>query len=249
MKKLYGEFNQQDWLQASKMTLDQVPESIILHGEDGNIFENISEWEPVFDSIISRPRWNMIIGKKKNKVIGFTNVIWAPMTALIVHRFAMMGTKKFIQIGYCGGLKSELAYGDILLVDKAYSEDGVSNQYWSDRNIFLPDDLLFRKTQSLLSSQDYPYKIGSIVTTSAMLLETKESISAWQKQGLWGVDGEIATTFAIAEKYNAKAISLLTCSDNLALGDTFYNNDENRLSLEEDAFEKIQNIAFEIAMA
>lgn len=121
MKKIYGDFNKQDWLQISNMTEADVPETIILHGEDGNISENIEEWEPAFESVLSRPRWSMFIGKKKNKIVGFANVIWAPMAALVVHKFAMMGTKRFIQIGYCGGLSPDLKYGDILLVRSASS--------------------------------------------------------------------------------------------------------------------------------
>ena len=69
MRKLYGDFDKEDWLRASQMTEDQVPSTIILHGEDGNIAENIAEWEPAFEAILSRPRWNMFIGSRKNKRI------------------------------------------------------------------------------------------------------------------------------------------------------------------------------------
>ncbi len=60
MKKLYGDFDKNDWLRISEMTEADVPETIILHGEDGNIAENIAEWEPAFESVLSRPRWNML---------------------------------------------------------------------------------------------------------------------------------------------------------------------------------------------
>lgn len=98
MRKLYGEFTKEDWLRVSGMTANDVPDAIILHGEDGNVAENIAEWESSFDAIASRPRWNMFVGNKGKKKIGFANVIWAPMTALVVHKFALMGTKRFIQI-------------------------------------------------------------------------------------------------------------------------------------------------------
>ena len=249
MKKLYGDFDKNDWLRISEMTEADVPETIILHGEDGNIAENIAEWEPAFESVLSRPRWNMIIGKRNDKRIGFANVIWAPMAALIIHKFAMMGTKRFIQIGYCGGLTKDLKYGDILVVTGAKAEDGVSTQYWPDRNSFSASMALVEKAQFLLTEKSQPYKIGPVVTTSAMFLETEKTVSAWQKDGYWGVDGETATTFAVAEKFGAESISLLTCSDNLALGDTFYNSDVDRFNLEENAFEKIQSLALELSLS
>ena len=82
-----------------------------------------------------------------------------------------------------------------------------------------------------------------------MFLETEQVVKNWQAQNYLGVDGETATTFAEAERYGAESISLLTCSDNIALGDTFYNSDSDRFALEEDAFEKIQNLAWELSLA
>ena len=75
MKKLYGDFTKDDWLRVSKMSEDEVPHTIILHGEDGNVDKNIAEWEPVFESVLCRPRWNMFIGQKSKRRIGFVNVI------------------------------------------------------------------------------------------------------------------------------------------------------------------------------
>jgi len=248
MKKIYGDFNKQDWLQNSHLNESEVPETIILHGEDGNVTENIGEWESAFESIVSRPRWNMIVGKRRNKLIGFANVIWAPMTALIVHKFAMMGTKHFIQIGYCGSLSAHLNYGEILLVKSAKSEDGVSTQYFPNELEFFPGNNLFNKAEMLLKEKKYLYKTGSIVTTSAMFLETQNVVKNWQSNNYIGVDGETATTFAVAQKFGAEAISILTCSDHVALGDTLFNSDDDRSNLEEEAFGKIQNLALALSV-
>lgn len=247
-KKIYGDFDKNDWLQISNMTEADVPETIILHGEDGNVAENIAEWEPAFDSILSRPRWNMIIGQKNLKTIGFANVIWAPMVALVVHKFAMMGTRRFIQIGYCGGLSTELKYGDILLVESAKAEDGVSSQYFPARNTFGASEKFLSRAESVLRKQNHVFKKGSVVTTSAMFLETEQIVKNWQSQNYLGVDGETATTFAVAEKFGAESISLLTCSDHIGIGDTFFNSDLERALQEEGAFGKIQNVAWELCL-
>ncbi len=247
MKKLYGDFDKNDWLRVSQMKESDVPETIILHGEDGNITENIAEWEPAFESILCRPRWNMIVGVRNGKKVGFVNVCWAPMAALIVHKFAVMGTKRFIQIGYCGGLSEKLKYGEILLVQAAKAEDGVSNQYFPDQVIFKSSDALVAEARKILTSESFPFQIGNVVTTSAMFLETHKTVSLWDKQGYIGVDGETSTTLAVAQKFGAEAISLLTCSDNLALGDNFYETSANRVDLEETAFERIQKLALQLS--
>jgi purine-nucleoside phosphorylase len=247
MKKLYGDFDKNDWLRISQMKESDVPETVILHGEDGNIADNIAEWEPAFESILCRPRWNMFVGSRKNKKVGFVNVCWAPMAALVVHKFAAMGTKRFIQIGYCGGLSEKLKYGEILIVQAAKAEEGVSNQYFSDRNIFNSSEVLVKKAEVILTSESFPFQLGNVVTTSAMFLETHKIISSWNHQGYIGVDGETSTTLAVAQKFGAEAISLLTCSDNLALGDNFYETCSDREDSIEVAFERIQNLALQLS--
>lgn len=247
MKKLYGEFNKFDWLRVSQMKESDIPETVILHGEDGNINDNIAEWEPAFDSILCRPRWNMFVGTRKNKKIGFVNVCWAPMAALIVHKFAVMGTTRFIQIGYCGGLSKGLKYGEILIVQEAKAEDGVSNQYIPNKVIFESTETLVRKAKDILTSESFSFQLGKVVTTSAMFLETEQIVKSWSDNGYIAVDGETATTLAVAQKFGAEAISLLTCSDNLAQGDNFYESHEERELAEEVAFERIQNLALQLS--
>ena len=66
---------------------EEIPHTINLHGEDGNVAENIAELEPAFESVLCRPRWNMFVGQKFERRIGFVDVIWAPMAALIVQYF------------------------------------------------------------------------------------------------------------------------------------------------------------------
>jgi len=248
MRKLYGDFDKEDWLRASQMTEDQVPSTIILHGEDGNIAENIAEWEPAFEAILSRPRWNMFIGSRKNKRIGFVNVCWAPMAALVVHKFAAMGTRRFIQIGYCGGLTADLKYGEVLVAHSARAEDGVASQYFPNKSVFASSPNLVSKAIEIMKREKFPHQVGNVISTSAMFLETTAVVNKWNEQGYIGVDGETATTLAVASKFNAESISLLTCSDNLALGNTFYDADETRQSLEDKAIERIQNVSLELAL-
>lgn len=166
MKKLYGDFDKNDWLRLSQMKEADVPETIILHGEDGNFTENMVDWETAFECILSRPRWNMFVGSRKNKKIGFAQVCWAPMAALVVHKFAIMGTRRFIQIGYCGGLSEKLKYGEVLVVRSAKAEDGVSNQYFPDQSIFKSSDVLVEEAQKILTVQSGIY----VLVASSLLV-------------------------------------------------------------------------------
>lgn len=247
MTKLYGDFEKADWLRVSQIKEEEIPHTIILHGEDGNIVENIAEWEPSFDGVICRPQWNMIIGKKSNRHIGFVNVCWAPMAALIVHKYAMLGTQRFIQIGYCGGLSKELRYGDILIVSRAKGEDGVSSAYLPGQMHYEADPTLVSRAETFLDKKHFRYRVGEVVSTSAMFLETSARVEKWASEGLVGVDGETAATFAVARKFRAEAIGLLTCSDNLILGDNFWEMTKEREHAEDTALERIRELALALS--
>jgi len=149
--------------------------------------------------------------------------------------------------GYCGGLTANLKYGEVLIVQSAMSEDGVSDQYFPDQSEFFSSPALVAEAQKILNAEKFPYQPGKIITTSAMFLETERAVQAWSDKGFIGVDGETATTLAVASKFGAECISLLTCSDNLALGDNYYEVDSKREVAEASAFEKIQNLALRLA--
>ncbi|MFP7159412.1 hypothetical protein SFC34_26515 [Priestia aryabhattai] len=68
--------------------------------------------------------------------------------------------------------------------------------------------------------KDYRYVTGTVVSMSAMLLETHEMVKEWALKGYDGVDMETVTTLAIAHKFNKKAIGLLNLSDHIINGNT-----------------------------
>ena len=80
-----------------------------------------------------------------------------------------------------------------------------------------------------------------------MFLETHKTVAVWADQGFVGVDGETATTLAVAEKFGAEAIALLTCSDNLALGDNVWETGEEAEKAEKDAVDRIHQLAVDLA--
>lgn len=134
-----------------------------------------------------------------------------------------------------------------MIVEAAKSEDGVSNQYIPDKIVFESTNSLVKKAEDILTSDSFSFQIGKVVTTSVMFLETQQIVSSWSENGYIAVDGETATTLAVAQRFEAEAVSLLTCSDNLALGDNFYEAHEDRELAEESAFERIQNLALQLS--
>ncbi|MFD2630165.1 nucleoside phosphorylase [Oceanobacillus kapialis] len=240
--KLYGEFTKEDWMEALHIKEEQIPTSFILHGEWEHAW-NLESWSELLGQDQWLPTWNAVTGQYNNTRIGFANVFGGPQAAILAHRFAILGTETMIQTGYFGGLSKQASYGDIFIATGAYMEDGVSRWYLPEQNMVYADQELVKEAIAYCEKKGYSYVTGNIYSTSAMLTETTEMIKNWSNQGFIGVDMETATTFAIAEKYNRRAVGLLNLSDHLIQGDTFYQRPEEYEQIEERTDERIRELA------
>ena len=240
--KLYGDFTKRDWLDAFGVEEHQIPLSFILHGE-WNHEENLNLWKVILKEELWLPKWNTVIGKYKGKNIGFANVYGSPIATTITHQFASAGTNQFIQTGYFGGLSFDVKYGDILIVSEAEMQDGTSHWYLPNNKTVKSDENLLNATIDYCEKKGYSYVVGSVLSTSAMLLETEVMINEWALNGHIGVDMETATTLAVAKRFNKKAIGLLNLSDHLIAGDTLYSYTKERELIEAETDEKIRDVA------
>ncbi|MCZ2259418.1 phosphorylase family protein [Sporosarcina sp. G11-34] len=245
--KLYGEFTKLDWLDALGIDENKVPTSFIIHGE-WNHEENLKLWKETLKNEMLLPKWNAVIGKYNQKNIGFANVYGGPMATNIIHQFASIGTELFIQTGYFGGLSFDVNYGDILIVTEAEMNDGVSQWYLPNNKSVKSDERIVNATIDYCEKKGYKYVTGSVLSTSAMLLETKDIVNDWALNGHFGVDMETATTLAVANKFNKSSISLLNLSDHLIQGDTIYSYTKERERIEAETDEKIRDIALYLSV-
>ncbi|GGA80829.1 nucleoside phosphorylase [Ornithinibacillus halotolerans] len=244
--KLYGDFTREDWLEALKIEEKNIPNTMILHGEWEHQ-ENLTDWRNLLTENQWLPVWNTVIGNFKNKRIGFSNVFGGPQASVIAHRFGILGTEKFIQTGYFGGLSHEVNYGDILIVTGAYMEDGVSQWYLPQDTFVHADQRLVEAAIDFCEQRGYSYVTGSVMSTSAMYMETTDIVRNWSEDGHLGVDMETATTFAISKYFNRKAIGLLNLSDHIIQGETFYQRDEHADQIMDETDERIRELALYLA--
>lgn len=244
--KLYGDFTKEDWLEALHINEDSIPESFILHGEYEHEW-NLSTWKELLHHEQWIPSWNTIVGMYKQHRLGFANVFGGPIAAAVAHRFAVLGTEKFIQTGYFGGLSHDVQYGDIFIVTAAEMEDGVSHWYLSDEKTVKADDELVKEAVKYCEEKGYRYVKGTIYTTGAIMVETTEMVKGWAERGYIGVDMETATTLAVAKKFNKKAVGLLNLSDHIIKGETFYSGDEKRDEIIDCTDEKIRDLALHLS--
>lgn len=78
-------------------------------------------------------------------------------------------------------------------------QDGTSHWYLPNNSSVTSDERLLNETIDYCEKMGYSYVVGSILSTSTILLETNEMISEWASNGHIGVDMETATTLAVAK--------------------------------------------------
>ncbi|QCR30731.1 uridine phosphorylase [Lysinibacillus sp. SGAir0095] len=240
--KFYGDFTKKDWLDAFGVDEKQIPLSFIIHGE-WNHEENLAFWKDLLKKELWLPKWNTIIGEYKETKIGFANVYGSPIATMITHQFALAGTNQFIQTGYFGGLSIDVKYGDILIVSQAEMQDGASHWYLPNSKMVKSDEELLSAAIDYCEKRGYSYVVGSVLSTSVMLLETQEMINEWASNGHLGVDMETAATLSAAKRFDKKAIALLNLSDHLIVGDSLYSYTKERELIEAETDIKIRDLA------
>jgi uridine phosphorylase len=240
--KLYGDFTKEDWKKSLKIEEKYIPDTFILHGEWEHQ-ENLELWKNILTTDQCLPEWNTVIGDHQEKKVGFSNVFGGPSAAITDHLFATLGTEKFIQTGYFGGLSHDVNYGDILIVTGAYMEDGVSQWYSPGETMVYADHALIEAAINFCEKKGYRYVTGSVFSTSAMYMETAEMVKDWSEDGHLGVDMETATTFAIAKYFKRRAVGLLNLSDHIMKGDTFYTTTEEIRQTMEETDNRIRELA------
>jgi purine-nucleoside phosphorylase len=246
MKKLYGDFDKQDWLDALRMSDGDIPEVLVLHGE-WDFAANLKRWAERLGPEVKRPLWNILLGKYESTRLGYSNVFGGPFAAGIAHPMCVMGTTTLLQTGYFGGLSMQVDYGDILIVSQAEMADSASESYLPGETLVEADPGLIEESRRFCESKGYPYQVGSIISTGAFCLETEALAESWSQRGHLGVDMETAATYAVASRFGKKALALLNLSDHLIQGDTFYNYSESRKRIMKETDQRIVEIALYLA--
>lgn len=160
--------------------------------------------------------------KINGKTIWFDIVYGGAYLSELLHIACLFGSRKNFLIGTCGGLQTNLNAGDIIIPTYSYGNESTTRTYQrenKDNKHYSNEDL----SKSIIESIDKRYKTyrGSLVTCQAMMGETLEDVTEWQKEGYLGVEMESSTFFAISNHFNVPSTALLHVSDNLVKNELY----------------------------
>jgi len=138
----------------------------------------------------------------------------APYAVMVLEKLLVLGARMVLALGWCGSLQSGLSIGDLVLPTATISTEGTSGHYPLDGPPD-PDPGLSGILRRLLSISDHRWQEGAVWSTDGFYRETVPQVTAYQAQGVLGVDMEMAALFTVGRFRQTPVAGLLVVSDEL----------------------------------
>ncbi|ACN15900.1 putative purine nucleoside phosphorylase [Desulforapulum autotrophicum HRM2] len=142
----------------------------------------------------------------------------APYATMVEEALIAKGARTLLVFGWCGSLSTDLAIGDIVLVDGAIADEGTSRNYMEPGEDFpriLPDSDLRARLGNELSAGGIAFKSGTLWTTDGIYRETPKKVEFFRNRGAAGVDMECSALFAVGRYRKVRMAAILVVSDEL----------------------------------
>jgi uridine phosphorylase len=211
------ELTRQDWLGFLDLDPERVPPVLILRGTR-NLRTNYDKYRAYFDDVLEIGSPNALfedvfIGRRDGRNVGYASVYGPAMASEITHLFGVLGARLVIQTGVCGALGDGIAAGDLVIATHARCAEGAAECYLPgvqavDASAELVEAVMTDATVNA------PRHAGPVWTTAALLAEGNAEIDCWHAEGYIAADMETATTFAVAEYFGMRRLSMLYAFDN-----------------------------------
>jgi len=141
-----------------------------------------------------------------------------PSAGIVFEELIMLGARRLVRVGTCGGLRADVAMGDTVIAITASADDQSPLRY-AQMDGFAPSaTFTLAETAARLSREagSSTVHVGSIVTSGVFYDPDDTAFGRWQRLGHLGVEMEAAMLYTIAAVRGLEALAIMTVSDLLA---------------------------------
>lgn len=150
--------------------------------------------------------------------------------------------QQLIRIGTCGAFLETIEIGDVILAMSASGDSDANSILFREGHYAATADFeLLLKAHSIAQQKGFHTHQGSIFSTNTFYDTTEHRWEKWIQHGILAVDMETQALYTLAKRFNRKALSLLTVSDNV-ITQAATTHEER-----EKSFTKMMEIALELA--
>ncbi len=157
-----------------------------------------------------------------------TTGMGCPSSGIVFEELVMLGAKRLIRVGTCGGLKPGMTMGDTVIGITATAEDPTPLRV-AQVESYAPTATfeLAEVAAGLSRDSGATVHVGPIVTSGVFYDPDPGTFARWKRLGHVGVEMEAAMMYTIAAIHGLEALAMMTVSDILEeSGETTRISDE-----------------------
>ena len=139
--------------------------------------------------------------------------------AIYVHELlADYGARVLVRIGTCGALRADVRTRDIVLAQTASTDSAMFRDTFAGASFAAAASFdLLRRAHELAIAEGLAVHVGGVLSTDAFYREGAWW-EPWAAHGVLAAEMETAALYTLAARRGARALSILTVSDNLVDG-------------------------------
>lgn len=229
---MYKQLTVEDFRKILSLPSDYKVDAVICHGALRKK-KHKQEFEDIITKLNLTPTYgvvqesgfyeNITVLDINGKRIWFDSSYGGAYLTELLHLGCLLGSKKNILVGSCGGLLQEGNAGDIVIPTYSYGCESSTRMYQpqNEEYIYFSDQAL---NESIKHRIDPKFKIieGKVMTCQGAMMEGWDDIERWSKEDYVGVEMESATLFAVSNYFKVPSSAILFIADNLIKKETLY---------------------------
>ncbi len=168
-----------------------------------------------------------------------------PSAAIVFEELNMLGAKKLIRVGTCGGLQPGMTMGELVIATSATPSDRTALNYTGgEMHAPTADFGMVLSAVKAAQAVDRQIKVGNIVSSDVFYQPDEGLAQRWSDRGTLAVEMEAAVLFTVAAMRKLRAAAMCTVSDVIVDGEFHRISDEAL----KQAVDEMVEIALEVAI-
>ena len=145
-----------------------------------------------------------------------------PSAGIVFEELAMLGAKRLVRVGTCGGLQARMAMGDTVVGATASADDATPLRYAQMPGYAPSATFALVEIAAALSRAEGAgaVHVGPVVTSGIFYDPDPDTFARWRRLGHLGIETEAAMMYTIAAVKGLEALAIMTVSDILAEGES-----------------------------
>jgi purine-nucleoside phosphorylase len=126
------------------------------------------------------------------------------------------GVKTVIRVGSCGALMKEIKLGEIIIAMGASTDSKVNRMRLMDHDFAaIADYEVLRMAVDVAKEQKKAVRVGNVFSADLFYTPQPELFDKLEKMNVLAVEMELAGIYGLAAEYGARALGILTVSDQI----------------------------------